>query len=137
VFIKHTRDQTMCFPKVPDIQNSDEWATKLALCQKLVLGRAGDQGGGLDRVVKDLHFAKQRFDSYAVPQRHFCCMVVAISLLLAYQASDWRNKKEVRDRARRRLEEMPDHLFTAGVSASYSEEMLRFARLFDKDRYSN
>jgi hypothetical protein len=59
-------------------------------------------------------------------------MFAAIAALLAYQSSDWRNSKQARERARTRLEQMPDHVMTAGISAAFSEEALRFVRLFDK-----
>ena len=89
------------------------------------------QGGGLAVASKVMSFAKQRFDSDASPQQQFCCMVVAIAILLAYAASDTRVKNTVRARAERRLRELPGHILTAGLSASYSEEALRFLRLFD------
>ena len=58
-------------------------------------------------------------------------MVVAIAILLAYVASDSRKKAEVRARARRRLLQMPRQILTAGLSATYSDETIRFIRLFD------
>ncbi len=61
---------------VPDIQNSEEWTTKLILCQKLVLECSGVQGGGMTKVVQLLRFAKQRFDSMAVPQRLCDCWML-------------------------------------------------------------
>ena len=58
-------------------------------------------------------------------------MYQAIALLLAYAASDWRHKKEQRSQASRRLQEMPDHTPTVGLSASYGEECIGFLRLLD------
>ena len=58
-------------------------------------------------------------------------MVIGIAMLLAYVASDSRKKKEVRDRARRRLLQMPGQILTAGLSATYADETIRFIRLFD------
>ena len=43
-----------------------------------------------------MSFAKQRFDSCGSPQRQLCCLYVAIGMLLAYQAADWRNTGEAR-----------------------------------------
>ena len=52
-------------------------------------------------------------------------------MLLAYVASDERALAQTRARARRRLQELPDHVLTAGLSASYACEAIRLARLFD------
>ena len=116
---------------VPDIQNSEEWLAKLVLCQKVVLSSSGVQGCDVTAVARTLSFAKQRFDSMAGPQLTYCIILVAIALLLAYQASDRRQTPQNRNRARRRLEEMPGHVLTAGISASYTDEAIRFVRAFD------
>jgi hypothetical protein len=116
---------------VPDINNSEEWKEKLLLCQRQVLGSSGVQGGDMKTVIRSISFAKQRFDSCATPQRQYCCLQVAIAMLLAYIASDARQTVVARCRARRRLQEMPHNVLTAGLSASYSEECLRFIRRFD------
>jgi len=118
---------------VPDMKNSDEWREKLLICQRAVLRQCGTQGGGVSVVSRVMSFAKQRFDSCASPQRQFCCMLAAIAMVLAYQASDARNSIATRERSARRLREMPRHVMTAGLSASYSEECLRFVRIFDVD----
>merc|ERR1712026_215015 len=117
---------------IPAIQNSEEWTEKLQLCQKAVLGCRGEQGAGLKVVAKCLQFAKQRFDSVATPMRQFCCLLVALAMLLAYVTSDHRVKADVRARARHRLEEMPKHVLRAGLCASYAEEGICFVRAFDK-----
>ena len=57
--------------------------------------------------------------------------MVAIAMLLAYQASDERGDSKPRARAARRLGEMPRHVLTAGLSASFSDVAIRFVRLFD------
>jgi len=116
---------------VPDIKNSDEWTEKLILCQKVVCGSAGVQGGGFQGIVRVMNFAKQRFDSCATPQRQFCCMVVAIAMMLAFITTDQRTASATRLRASARLEEIPRHVLTAGISASFTEESIRFVRLFD------
>ena len=116
---------------IPDIRNSDEWMSKLILCQKTVLGESGSQGGHCVAVQRVINFAKQRFDSMASPQRQFCVLLVAIAMLLAAVTSDWRAAKLTRDRARARLLEIPEQVTTIGLSASYSEEALIFVRGFD------
>ena len=85
----------------------------------------------MKKVIRVMSFAKQRFDSCRTPQQQFCCIVVAIAMLLAYVASDSRRKGEVWARARRRLLQMPGQILTAGLSATYAEETVRFIRLFD------
>ena len=116
---------------VPDIMNSDAWLEKLLIAQRVVLGCQGVQGGGMTAAAHVLRFAKQRFDSCASPQRQFCCMFVAIGMVLAFQASDPRLDPETRKRAALRVEEMPGYLLPQGLSATYSEEVLEFVRLFD------
>ena len=117
---------------VPDIQNSDAWAEKLELCQKVLLeADEGVRECGCVTVQRTMSFAKQRFDSYASPQMKFCVLFVALAMLLAYQASDPRVKSEVRARASRRLEQMPHYVLPAGLSATYSAEALEFVRIFD------
>jgi len=117
---------------VPDIQNSEAWTEKLILCQKLLLGAdEGVRESGCWTVQRTISFAKQRFDSYASPQLKFCVLLVAIAMLLAYQASDTRVKTDARSRAQRRLEQMPHFVLPAGLSATFSAEALEFVRIFD------
>ena len=116
---------------VPDMKNSEEWREKLLICQRAVLEQCGEQGGGVSVASRVMSFAKQRFDSCASPQRQFCCMIAAIAMVLAYQASDSRIAVATLERAKRRLRELPCHAKTAGLAASYSEECIRFVRLFD------
>jgi hypothetical protein len=120
---------------IPEIQNSEEWTEKLLMCQRAVLGSRGEMGAGLKVAQRCVHFAKQRFDSISSPMQQYCCMLPAIAMLLAYVASDHRRKPSVRDRARRRLEEMPRLVPTAGLIASYAEEAIRFVRRFDKGHH--
>lgn len=118
---------------IPDIQNSAEWRQRLVLAQKHVLAKDGN-AGGLTVALKHFQFAKQRFDSAASPARKYCCLVVAIAVLLAAQASDTRHPAALRRRAEQLLEEMtPTHFVTAGLFADYAAEVLRFVRLVDKD----
>ena len=123
------------FALIPAIQNSEEWTEKLLLCQRAVLGSRGEQGAGLKVVAKCLQFAKQRFDSVSTPMAQFCCLLVAIAMLLAATVSDHRAQAQVRERARRRLQELPSHILTAGLCSSYAEEGIRFVRVFDKSHH--
>lgn len=116
---------------VPDIKNSEEWSEMLVICQRRVLGSGRVQGGDLCKALRVMSFAKQRYDSCGTPQQQFCCMLVSIAMLLAYVASDARKDTAQQRRARKRLLQMPRQVLTAGLSASYSEETIRFLRLFD------
>jgi len=70
-----------------DIQNSEAWKSKLVLAQRYVLKIHGQQGAGLQIALRHLSFAKQRFDSAASPARKYCCLIVAIAVLLATVAA--------------------------------------------------
>ena len=87
---------------VPDIMNSDAWLEKLLLAQRVLLRWEGGQGGALSIAQHVLRFAKQRFESCASPQRQFCCMYVAIALLLAFVASEPRSDLSTSKRAEQR-----------------------------------
>ena len=116
---------------VPSIKNSDEWTSKLILCERQVLRCSGVLGGHVTRIMKTVNFAKQRWDSMASPSLQFCIMLVPIAMLLAYAASDCRADKSTRDRARRRLLQMPDQVPVVGTAASFAGEAMRFVRTFD------
>jgi hypothetical protein len=119
---------------VPDIQNSDVWKAELIACQKRVLEQKGEQGGGLQKLMKHFSFAKQRFDSEADPLLRYCAMLRAIAMLLAFKAADERNKPEIRERAQKALEHMvPEELVALGLTADYTQETLEFLRQFDTD----
>ena len=122
---------------VPDIQNSEEWSARLELCQKLLLSSdvQGSVSGHLQKVIKNFRFSKPRFDSMASPQLLYIVVMVAIGLLLAYVASDERADPKHRARASRRLEEMPRHVLTSGLSASYTAVAICFVRLFDTSEH--
>ena len=79
----------------------------------------------MQKVIRVMSFAKQRFDSCGTPQRQFCCMVVAIAMMLAYVVSDSRKKAEVRARARKRKFADPtlyDSTFPTQVTVKDDEE---------------
>ena len=73
---------------IPDIQNSEVWKSRLLAAQNYVLQTVGEQGAGLQTVMRTLSFAKQRFDSTATPMMRYCCMIRAIAILCAMQACD-------------------------------------------------
>ena len=72
---------------VPDIQNSTVWKSRLVACQQEVL-RCGGQAPDVQKVLQTFSFAKQRFDSTSLPLLKYCCMLKAIALLCAMQATD-------------------------------------------------
>ena len=73
---------------IPDIQNSEVWKSRLLAAQNYVLQTVGEQGAGLQTVMRTLSFAKQRFDSTATPMMRYCCMIRAIAIMCAMQACD-------------------------------------------------
>ena len=118
---------------IPDIQNSDEFKLRLLLIQKSMLEEEGVVGSqALTRALRTLSFAKQRFDSYASPQAKYVALLLPIAVLLASLAADARKDPTVRARSLKALEMMtPEHIVTAGLSADFSAELLRFVRLHD------
>lgn len=52
-------------------------------------------------------------------------------MVLALQASDWRNSSEIRARATAALERMPEYALPTGLAATCSAETLEFIRKFD------
>ena len=55
---------------IPDIMNSTSWQQKLMACQSRTLEH-GTQGGDLNKVLRHLRYAPQRFDSYARPIQRY------------------------------------------------------------------
>ena len=117
---------------IKDIQNSDKLRSMLEACERRVLQVKGVQGGRVDRVLRHFNWAKQRFESFAGPQRRFCCLLIAVCMLLAAIAGDAREKRPRRERAEEALESMtPEFLVTAGLTADYTAECIDFLRIFD------
>ena len=119
IAVKNSLHADKCFDEVwsemfdkrhalaPDIMYSDKWRDLLTNVQKdtsvtavrvPTAARVGDQQP-LALVFKCLAFAKQRFESTAVPVAKMALMLVPIAVLLAYIGSDMRHTKEQRDRA--------------------------------------
>ena len=90
---------------IPDIQNSEVWKSRLISAQKALLHAqavhaavpavpavpvASDSVSMLevDKVMRTFSFAKQRFDSTAVPMMKYCCMLRATAIVCAMQAAD-------------------------------------------------
>jgi hypothetical protein len=89
---------------IPDIQNSEVWKSRLISAQKVLLRAqavhavhavpaapaCSDASVMLevDKVMHTFSFAKQRFDSTAVPMMKYCCMLRATAVVCAMQAAD-------------------------------------------------
>ena len=65
---------------------------RLEACQHLVLESHGEQGGGVNKILKHFNFVQPRFESWVEPRRRYACLLLAIILLLAEIAGDKRNK---------------------------------------------
>ena len=121
---------------VPDIQNSEAWQRRLVLAQQHVLKVNGSQGGGITCALRHLSFAKQRFDSATGPARKFCCLLAAITILLATVAADYRLQPAQRLRAQELLDAMtPGRIVAAGLFADYMAECSQFFRQYEKTRH--
>ena len=86
---------------VPDLMNSKKWHDLIVAVQEsnvpaVASGRVPQPLAG---VLRNVAFAKQRFDSTAGPVAKMALMLLPAATLLAYIASDGRCEKEQRDRA--------------------------------------
>ena len=108
------------------------WQSELLAAQRHVLTRDGQQGGGLQRVLRHLSFAKQRYESYAAPQRHWCCLLSAVALVLAVRASDCRRSAKERAEYATRLTSIGPALgINSGLSADWGMQCRSLISKFD------
>ena len=119
---------------VPDLMNSSKWHNLLVAIQEdnsQAVAMPVDRQP-LARVVRNIAFAKQRFDSTAGPVGKIALMLLPVATLLAYIASDRRHDRDQRDRATALLRQLDTKLCTAiGVSADWGIICNWFLRLFD------
>ena len=119
---------------VPDLMNSKKWHDLLVAVQasNITAVASGRVLQPLAGVVRNVAFAKQRFDSTAGPVGKLALMLLPAATLLAYIASDRRCEKEQRDRAITLLKKMDTKFCTAlGVSADWGIICTWFLRRFD------
>jgi hypothetical protein len=109
-----------------DLQFSESWQARLADAQTRVSGWDGEQGGGVQRILRHFGYAAQRFESWADPRRKYCCCLNAIALLLADLAGDERQQVSTRQKAQAALDAMTARdILEAGVSADFGEICMR------------
>jgi len=88
----------------------------------------------LAQVLKDLGFAKQRFDSTVDPAGKLALLLLPVTTVLAIIASDERNSKERRAYARQAFSFLDTkHATALGISADWGIVWEVFLRLFDVD----
>ena len=122
---------------VPDLMNSDKWHNLLVAIQEEnshAVAVPGMPAGAqpLAGVVRNLAFAKQRFDSTAGPVLKIALMLLPVATLLAHIASDRRHERDQRDRASALLRKFDAKFCLAvGVSADWGIVCNWFLRLFD------
>ena len=120
---------------VPDLMHSDKWHNLLVAIQEdnaRVLARPGDPEP-LAGVLRNVAFAKQRFDSTADPVAKVALMSLPLATLLAHVASDRRHDKAQRERALALLKKLDTKFCIAtGVSADWGIICIWFLRLFDE-----
>jgi prepilin-type processing-associated H-X9-DG protein len=115
-----------------NLASSRQWQSELLAAQKHILERDGAQGGGLTKVLRHFSFAKQRYESYAAPQRHWCCLLGAVALVLACRASDARRPlKEREEYVDRLLQIGPSLGLKSGLSADWGLECRALIGQFD------
>ena len=119
----------------PDIMNSAKWHNLFVAIQEdnvLPLAEPGVGRKPLEAVVRNLSFAKQRFDSTAGPVGKIALMLLPVATLLAYISSDKRHEKAMQERALTLLRKLNTKFCMAvGVSADWGIICTWFLRLFD------
>ena len=119
---------------VPDLKNSDKWHNLLVAIQEDNVRAVAMPGvpQPLAGILRNVSFAKQRFDSTADPVAKVALMLLPVAVLLSYIASDVRNEKEQRERAEALLRKL-DTKFCAAIAVSADWGMICtwFLRLFD------
>ena len=121
---------------VPDLMNSQKWANLLVAIQEdnmRVVTMPGLPGAQpLAGVLRNVAFAKQRFDSTAGPVGKIALMLLPVATLLAHMASDMRCERDIRERATALLKKFDTKFCTAiGVSADWGIILNWFLRRFD------
>ncbi|CAK0804948.1 unnamed protein product, partial [Prorocentrum cordatum] len=119
----------------PDIMNSDKWRDLFVAIQEDDIAPVAQAGLGrkpLEAVVRNLSFAKQRFDSTAGPAGKIALMLLPVATSLAHVSSDRRRESEKRERALNSLRKFDTKFCMAvGVSADWGIICNCFLRLFD------
>ena len=118
---------------VPDLMNSPKWHDLLVAIQKtnVTAVAAGGFPEPLAGIIRNVAFAKQRFDSTAGPVGKMALMLLPAATLLAYIASDRRHESEQRERATALLKKLDTKFCMAvGVSADWGIICNWFLRRF-------
>ena len=119
----------------PDLMHSDKWHNLLVAIQEDNIRAVARPGVSdpLESVLRNLAFAKQRFDSTAAPVAKMALMSLPLATLLAHVASDRRHEKPQRERATALLQKLDSKFCTAtGVSADWGIVCNWFLHLFDE-----
>ena len=121
---------------VPDLMNSEKWRNLFVAIQEDAIQAVAVPGqspaDALKAVVRNLGFAKQRFDSTADPVAKIALMLLPVATLLAHVASDQRHERAQRDRALALLSILDTKFCTAvDVSADWGVICKWLLRLFD------
>ena len=107
---------------VPNLMNSPKWHNLLVATQEdnqRVVARPGELQP-MAEVLRNVAFAKQRFDSTADPVAKVALMTLPLATLLAHIASDRRHEKAQRDSATALLQKLDTQFCTAiSVSADW------------------
>ena len=119
---------------VPDLMNSSKWHNLLVAIQgdNIRAVRRPGVPQPLAEVLRNVGFAKQRFDSTSGPVVKIALMILPVATLLAHIASDMRHERPQRECATVLLRKLDTKFCTAiGVSADWGVICNWFLRLFD------
>jgi len=116
--------------------NSGKLKSMLEYAQAAKLRPLGERVGAspLTQVLKDLGFAKQRFDSTVDPAAKLALQLIPVAVVLAIIAGDMRNTKERRGYAERAFRFLGTKFASAlGISGDWGIVWEVLLRLFDVD----
>lgn len=121
---------------VADFQHSDKLKALLQTVQKGVVripALPGQAQPAMDTVLKHLSFAKQRFDSFAVPAAKLAALLMPVATVLAHVSCDGRVQSIKRARAADMLKALtPRFCMALGLSADFGLLVADFIRTWDK-----
>lgn len=121
---------------VADFQHSDKLKALLQTVQKdgvRIPALPGQAQPAMDTVLKHLSFAKQRFDSFAVPAAKLAALLMPVATVLAHVSCDGRVQSIKRARAADMLKALtPRFCMALGLSADFGLLVADFIRTWDK-----
>jgi len=123
---QHARLFTNKRALLKSVQFSDSLQARLEACQRVVLRNGGQQGGGVQHIMRHFSFAPHRFESWTGPRRKYACCLHAVALLLCDLAGDNRRPAHERREAEAALASMtPQNMLEVGLAGDFGEICMR------------